>query len=312
MTTSTATVTLAASPVAWGVDFADAPTNPPWEHVLDDIAASGVGALELGPVGYLPEDPATLQHALTSRGLASVGSFLFDDLHDPAQRDRLHLLAERVGAFVAAAGAGRGDGVFVIIDKPDAIRVATAGRSAAAPRLDDEQWAQLVERFDELAAIARRHGARPVAHPHAGGYVEFADEIERLVAETDLDLCLDTGHLAYAGLDPAESIQRYGERLGHVHFKDVRPEVLARVDAERLTFWEAIEAGIFCPLGEGVVDIDAVAAALDAVAYTGYATIEQDRIAGTGAPLDDLARSVAVIDAAWSDRRAAPRSSDGR
>ena len=169
MTTSTATVTLAASPVAWGVDFADAPTNPPWEHVLDDIAASGVGALELGPVGYLPEDPATLQHALTSRGLASVGSFLFDDLHDPAQRDRLHLLAERVGAFVAAAGAGRGDGVFVIIDKPDAIRVATAGRSAAAPRLDDEQWAQLVERFDELAAIARRHGARPVAHPHAGG-----------------------------------------------------------------------------------------------------------------------------------------------
>ena len=88
--------------------------------------------------------------------------------------------------------------------------------------------------------------------------------------------------------------------------------MLARVDAERLTFWEAVEAGIFCPLGEGVVDIDAVAAALDAVAYTGYATIEQDRIAGTGAPLDDLARSVAVIDAAWSDRRAAPRSSDGR
>ena len=133
MTTSTATVTLAASPVALGVDFADAPTNPPWEHVLDDIAASGVGALELGPVGYLPEDPATLQHALTSRGLASVGSFLFDDLHDPAQRDRLHLLAERVGAFVAAAGAGRRDGVLVIIDKPDAIRVSPQPLDARSP-----------------------------------------------------------------------------------------------------------------------------------------------------------------------------------
>lgn len=311
MTTSTSAVTIAASPVAWGVDFADAPTNPPWEQVLDDIASSGVGALELGPVGYLPEDPDTLRHVLTSRSLASVGSFMFDDLHDPAERDRLCALAERVGTFIAAAGAKSGGGVFVIIDKPDAVRVATAGRSGVAPRLDDARWSQMVERFDEIATIARRHGTRPVAHPHAGGYFEFADEIERLVADTDLDLCLDTGHLAYAGIDPAAAIRRHGDRLGHVHFKDIRPEVLARVDAEGLTFWEAIEAGIFCPLGEGVVDVGEVSAALDAVGYTGYATIEQDRVGGTGAPLDDLLRSVAVIDAARSNPQPTRRSDDG-
>lgn len=309
MTTSSSAVRIAASPVAWGVDFADAPTNPPWEQVLDDIATSGVGALELGPVGYLPEDPDTLRDALTSRSLASVGSFMFDDLHDPGQRDRLRALAERVGAFIAAASdgaSGDGDGgVFVIIDKPDAVRVATAGRAGVAPRLDDDRWAQMVERFAEIATIARGHGTRPVAHPHAGGYVEFADEIERLVADTDLDLCLDTGHLAYAGIDPAAAIRRHGDRLGHVHLKDIRPEVHARVAAEGLTFWEAIEAGIFCPLGEGVVDVAEVVAALEAVDYIGYATIEQDRVGGTGAPLDDLLRSVAVIDAARSGHRPA-------
>ena len=255
------------------------------------------GALELGPVGYLPEDPETLRHILTSRKLTSVGSFLFDDLHDPDERDRLLDLAERIGAFVAAAGGG----VFVIIDKPDTIRVATAGRSAAAARLDDDRWAQMMERFDEVAGIARRHGGRPVAHPHAGSYVEFADEIERLVADTELQLCLDTGHLAYARVDPADAIRRYGARLGHVHLKDIRAEVLERVDAEGLTFWQAIEAGIFCPLGDGVVDLAEVYAALDTVGYTGYATIEQDRVGGTGAPLDDLYRSLAVIDAARAD-----------
>ena len=183
-----------------------------------------------------------------------MGSFLFEDLHDPAQRDRVLGLAERVGAFVAAAGGG----VFVVIDKPDAIRVATAGRSDAAPRLDDDRWRRMVERFDEIAAIARRHEVRPVAHPHVGGYVEFADEIERLVDDTDLELCLDTGHLAYAGIDPAAAIRRHGDRLGHVHLKDVRPDVLARVVAEGLSFWEAIAADIFCPLGDGVVDLEGV------------------------------------------------------
>jgi inosose dehydratase len=104
-TTPTSVVTVAISPVTWGVDFADAPTNPPWEQVLDEIAASGVGALELGPVGYLPEDPERLLRALASRHLTSVGSFLFDDLHDPEQRDRVLTLAERVGAFTPPPAA---------------------------------------------------------------------------------------------------------------------------------------------------------------------------------------------------------------
>jgi inosose dehydratase len=307
MSTPTSAIKIAASPVAWGIDFADAPTNPAWEQVLDDIESSGVDALEIGPVGYLPEDPDTLRRVLTSRNLTSVGSFIFDDLHDPKERDRVLVLSERIGTFIAAGGGG----VFVIIDKPDAIRAGTAGRSHSAPRLDDDGWAQMLERFREIAEIARRHGVSPVAHPHVGGYVEFADEIERLVAETDLDLCLDTGHLAYARVDPAETIRRYGERLGHVHFKDIRPDVLARVDAEGLTFWEAIKADIFCPLGEGMVDLRDVYDALDAVGYTGYATIEQDRVGGTGAPLDDLYKSLAVIDAARAGRAQSVVRGDG-
>ncbi len=287
-------IRVATGPCTWGVDFADAPGNPTWQDVLDDIERSGIGALELGPVGYLPEQPDALCANLTSRGLTAVGSFIFDDIHDPTRHDHLVATAQRVCAAIAAAG---GD-VFVIIDRPDDARAATAGRPGAASRLDEPSWAAMLTEIEALASIARAHGLRPVVHPHAGGYIEFEDEIEQLVADTDLDLCLDTGHLALARTDPAAMIRRHATRLGHLHLKDVRPDVLARIDAEALTFWQAIEAGVFCPMGEGVVDLDSVFAALDATGYHGFATIEQDRVPGSGTPLDDLRRSIAVIEAA--------------
>ena len=291
-------IKLATGPVTWGVDFADTPTNPPWQHVLDDITASGLPAMELGPVGYLPEEPGIVRTLLTDRKLESAGSFIFDDIHDPAARERLLDIAERVSRLIAASGGT----ILSLIDKPDDVRVATAGRPDAAPRFDADRWGEMVDQLNALAAVARTHGVQPVVHPHVGGYIEFEDEIERLVADTDLDLTLDTGHLAYARMDPAVVMRRYADRLAHVHFKDIRPDVLARVDTEHLTFWDAIRAGIFCPVGDGLVDIGEVLDVLDEIGYDGFATIEQDRVPGSGTPLDDLMRSVAVIEDARAPR----------
>ena len=285
-------VKIATGPVTWGVDFADAPNNPPWEQVLDDIAASGIGALELGPVGYLPEDPDALRATLVTRSLTAVGSYVFEDLHDPAKAGAIVATAERACRAIAAAGGA----VLVIIDCPDRHRAATAGRSDAAARLPAGQWASMVELILQVADVARVAGLRPVFHPHAGTYVEFRDEVDRLADDTDLDLCLDTGHSAYAGIDPVEVVRTYADRLGHIHFKDIRVEVLQRVRREGLDFWTAIAEGVFCPLGEGMVDIAGVIAVLAEQGYSGYATIEQDRVPGSGAPLDDLRRSMDVIE----------------
>jgi len=280
-------VRLATGPVTWGVDFADAPDNPPWPLVLDEIAASGVGALELGPVGYLPEEPATLRAALAARGLRAVGSFVFEDLHDPGQAGAVVAVARRACAMIAAAG-GR---VLVVIDRPGAERAATAGRPDAARRLPAREWRDLIAVVGRVAEVARAHGLRPVVHPHAGSFLEFEDEVERLLADTELDLCLDTGHLAYAGLDPVATLARHAGRLGHVHLKDVDGAVLARGDG----FWTAVAAGVFCPLGTGIVDVRGGLAELERQGYDGFATIEQDRVRGSGSPLGDLRRSLAAV-----------------
>ncbi|MEN3283637.1 MAG: inosose dehydratase [Solirubrobacteraceae bacterium] len=280
-------IRLATGPVTWGVDFADAPGNPPWEHVLDEIAASDVGALELGPVGYLPEDPAALRAALDSRGLTAVGSFVFDDFHDPSRGAELVAATERAARAIASAGGA----VLLLIDRPSPERAATAGRSLDARRLDARGWAAMLDAIRRAAAVAEDHGLRPAVHPHAGSYVEYEDEIERLLDDSDLALCLDTGHAAYAGIDADRALVAYGPRLAHVHLKDVRADVVER----GLGFWAALAAGVFCPLGEGAVDLAAVLAALDDIGYEGYATIEQDRVPGSGSPLDDLAASVRVL-----------------
>ncbi len=286
---------LAAAPTSWGVDFADDPANPPWERVLDDIAASGLDLLELGPVGYLPEDPARLASELERRGLCAVGSFVFQPLHDPAARRDVLEAAGRACRMVAGAG-GR---VLVVIDLVSEARAVTAGRPDAVPRLRGRSWEGLRDGVCRVAEVACEHGLRPVLHNHAGSYVEQPEELEDLLEAIDpgeLGACLDTGHAAYAGADPAGLARRLGPRLEHLHLKDVDPARLAAVTARRGSFWEAVGEGVFCPIGTGMVDFPAVAAALRDTGYGGSATIEQDGDAHQAEhALRDLRTSVAAL-----------------
>lgn len=273
---------LATGPVSWGVDFAGAPGNPPWRSVLDGVAAAGFTRTELGPLGYLP--PAA-DAALAARGVRITGGFVFaslDDWETPA-------LARRVCERVAALG-GR---VVVLIDGVDRVRERTAGDSARAPRLDRPARESLGAAIEALAELARDHGLRPVVHPHAGSRIEFADEIA--AAAERCELCLDTGHLAYAGLDPVAVYDEFAERVPYLHLKDADPARRAG------GFWSSVAAGVFRPLGDGCVDLPALAARLDAHGYEGVAVIEQDRVPG-GNPVADLRRSRAYVEEALACR----------
>jgi inosose dehydratase len=287
-------VELAGGPVSWGVDFADDPDNPPYENVLAGVAAAGLSRIELGPVGYLPAERAVL----ASYGLAAVGTFVFEPLHDASARPAAIRAASRALAAIDATGGH----VLVVIDRPGVERAPTAGRSGEARRLDGARWRGLVDAVREIAALAADRDVRAVFHPHAGSYVEFDDEIERLVADAptdELGLCLDTGHALYAGSDPVALIARHAERLEHLHLKDVDAEQLAVARSQRLGFWTAIANGIFCPVGDGRLELDALRAALAATSFAGVATIEQDRRPGSpGRPDEHLRRSVGRLRAA--------------
>jgi inosose dehydratase len=277
---------LAAGPVSWGVDFAGDPGNAPWPEVLDGIRAAGYEGVELGPVGYMPADPHVLTDELERRALEPVGTFVFEPLHDPQQLPRIAAAGRRAAALVAAVGGRHLLGIDAVTPE----RARTAGRPDAAPRLDAAGRRALAKAIGLLDRIAAEAGLVFAFHPHAGSYVEFGDEIEW--AAQRAALCLDTGHLAYAGLDPAAEIDRHAGRLALLHLKDVDPAV------ERRDFWSAVAAGAFCPLGAGVVDLDAVAAAAERTEVR-WATVEQDRRGTGGDPVADLRASRSALERAW-------------
>jgi inosose dehydratase len=265
------------APCSWGVEFADDPRNPAWTHVLDEAKASGYTGIELGPVGYMPEDPAILGPALQKRDLTLIGGVLFRPFHDPAQWDAVRDAALRTCRALKAHQAKR----LVLIDSISPRRAPTAGRSAEAERLRGADRAGLLERIEAVARMGTEEfGLQVTMHAHAAGFVEFEDELEDVLAAIEpalLGVCLDTGHCEYAGFDPVAFYRKHSERVTYLHFKDVDSAVRRRAIESRTGFYDACAAGLFCNLGEGVVDFLALKAALIAANFTGWATIEQDR-----------------------------------
>jgi len=123
-------------------------------------------------------------------------------------------------------------------------------------------------------------------HPHTATYIEGPEEVAAFLEATDPDLVkitFDTGHCIVGGGDPVAFVRQFGDRIAHLHLKDVDPRVLDRVRSQELTVEEAWERGLFCEFGTGAVDFAAVLAALPA--YDGWAVVEQDRVA---VQVDDL------------------------
>ena len=281
---------IAGAPISWGVCEV-----PGWgrvleaERVLGEMASLGLAATELGPPDYLPSDPAALKALLAEHDLSLVGGFLAVVLHDPPQVPSTVEEAERVAALLAAAGAG----VLVL--------AAATGLDGydERPDLTDEQWRTLIQTSAKIADIAAGHGLRTVLHPHVGTHVERTAEVERFLADSELPLCLDTGHLLIGGTDPVDLARRYPDRIGHVHLKDVRAEIAEKVRSGELGYTAAVRQGIYVPLGDGDVDVEALVTLLREAGYTGWFVLEQDTALGDGSPADtpvlDTARSLAHL-----------------
>ncbi|MCP2231105.1 MULTISPECIES: TIM barrel protein [Erwinia] len=281
------TIHIANAPCSWGVDDPKNPHLPPYEKVLKEAAQAGYPAIELGPWSYLPTDPARLTQELNQYGLTIVAGTIFDDLvsaaNFPAMIALTHTLCGSL-AKVPTASKKHGDNLaapyLVIIDFGNAGRARLAGQYHKAERLSDSDWQRMISHINEICRIAQGYGVRPVIHPHAGGCIEFADELEKLVRDIPhsvAGLCLDTGHLYYAGMDPIAALAHYFDRIDYLHFKDVNDAVFSDAIARELDFFTACAQGVMCPLGQGAIDYPAVRALLAERHYQGWITIEQER-----------------------------------
>lgn len=269
-------VTIATAPCSWGVWYADGtPSGTPWNIFLDQAAAAGYRALELGPDGYLPTDEAVLREELTRRGLEVCSGTCcyqfdryasFDDFRTPVEA-----LCQRLTAFGAK--------YLVAMDESDVGQYSEKKRDFAP-----EVWNGFLEKIRRMGEFTRdTYGIEVVYHPHIKSMIETEAEIERLMDYTGLRLCFDTGHHAYVNGDGARGetsaidfMKRHADKIAYLHFKNVDHDIFARVRRENLDSDTAFDLDVMCDLRDGIIDFSALRDAVDAIGFDGIGVIEQD------------------------------------
>lgn len=263
-------------PILWNnVDLGDLAPLVAAEAVLDEIARTGYEGTQDGR-GFPRGDRLRAMLAARDLRLAEVYLSIPCGLNGPPDdaleiaRDRLQVLHEAGGEVLVAALDG----------SPE--RSAWSARAAdpRVPRLTAEGWRRLAALVDRLAAEAAELGHRLAWHQHTATYIETPAELDRLLGLTDaaaVGVCLDVGHWTVGGGDPVAALRRYGERVTHVHLKDVDEAALRALrSGEIRDFGAAIRARLFTELGAGVLDLAGVLRALDERSYRGWLMVEQD------------------------------------
>jgi inosose dehydratase len=178
------------------------------------------------------------------------------------------------GRLAAALGAK----YLVLIDDP--YTDLFTGKQVQPRRLDESSWKWLLDTVHKVADIARdRFGLTVVFHPHAETHVEYEDQIEAFLEQTDssrVSLCLDTGHHAYRGGDPIRFMRRHHKRIPYFHLKSVDEEIQSRVEGERIPFAIAVGMDMFCEPSKGAVDFPGFRDLLREINYTDWGIVEQD------------------------------------
>jgi inosose dehydratase len=279
----------ANAPCSWGVNY---PTgnSVSWRTYLDEVAAAGYRGTELGPFGYLPKDPAVLREELDRRGLQLTGATHVHTFGDAAAAPHLMATLRELCPVLSGLAARH----LVIMDEDNWYPRSARGE------LDEAGWASLTSTVRAAQAIIEgEFGLKASFHPHVGTAVELEPEIDRLLAETAIDLCLDTGHHAFWKQDPLAYMRTHANRIAYVHLKNVDATIRQRVLDGELTIEDAFAEGVMCPLPDGVVDIPAVVRFLEAEAFGGPVVVEQDLAdKAVESPLELARRNLAYLNGA--------------
>lgn len=297
---NTSDIRIANAPCSWGrFEFKGLATDSiASEQMLDELRDTGYTGTELGDWGFMPTEPEKLKAEMGRRNLTMVGAFVpvaLRDLHAHVEGEVHALRVARLLAATAPVDAAANGPFLILADANGTVPVRTrnAGRVKPEMSLSADEWRTFASGAERIArAVRDETGLRAVFHHHCAGYIETPDEIARLLDLTDPDLLglvFDTGHYAYGtgvndGSEVLAGLDRFADRIRHVHFKDCHPDIAEQARREEWDYYTAVGNGVFCELGKGYIDFPAVTAWLRARGYRGWITVEQDVLPGMGTP----------------------------
>lgn len=277
-------ITLANAPVSYGVfelGGQEGVALPGPEELAGLIAAAGYTGIDSGPIGMLGRGDE-LRERLRRHGLALAGGWADLPFSDTEAFDAALPGYQEALAFFAEAAE-------VDLARPPKPTLADSGSPARRANpgggdglsLTPAQWDTFAANLGRAVGLASRAGLEATFHHHACTFVETPQEIDELLARTDVGLTLDTGHLLLGGGDPLTGLERWAARINHLHIKDARRSVLDAVVAARGGMRDVWTSRAFVPLGEGDLDLEGVMVWVVSSGYDGWLVVEQDVIPST-------------------------------
>lgn len=263
------------NPIAWSNDDdRSLGAHISLEQCLDETARIGFDGIEKGH--KFPQQPEALKAVLEPRGLRFVSGW-----------HSLNLLTNSIEEEKAAMQPpldllkAMGSSVIIVCETSNAIHGNDSVALVDRPKLADADWAKFGAGVEALAEFAAGQGIALVYHHHMGTIVESEDEIDKLMANTGphAKLLLDTGHCLFGGGNPEAVAIKYMNRVGHIHAKNVRPDIARQVGEEKLSFLEGVRRGVFTVPGdkEGGVDFQPVLKIAAEHGYEGWLVIEAEQ-----------------------------------
>lgn len=267
-------VKLGIAPIAWtNDDMPDLGAENTFEQCISEMALAGFTGCEVG--NKYPKDTAVLKKALDLRGMqicnAWFSTFLTTKPYEETEKEfikHITFLKEMGAKVVGVSEQGhsiQGTDLSIFDDKYV---------------MNDEEWDMLCTGLNKLGKVAKDMGITLTFHHHMGTVVQTAAEIDRLMENTDpelFNLLFDSGHLAYCGEDYMYILKKYIKRIKHVHLKDVRPDVVADVKANHLSFLQGVRKGTFTVPGDGSIDFAPIFDVLAENDYEGYVLVEAEQ-----------------------------------
>ena len=275
-------IRLGIAPIGWSND--DLPElggDIPLEQCLREARAAGYAGVEKG--GKFPLDPKVLGPILEEHGLRLVSGWFSGELRQGSVEREQRRIAQQLALYQALDVP-----VMVYAETTGTVQAAPHVPVAVRPRMPEEEFKRYGDRLTELAEWLRAEGCPMTFHHHMGTVVETEREIDLLMARTGdaVGLLFDTGHLHFAGGDVLATARRHGRRINHVHCKDIRADVLARLKAENWSFLKGVVEGVFTVPGDGAIDFGAVAKVLAEIGYSGWVVVEAEQDPSKANPLE--------------------------
>lgn len=286
----TKNVKLGIAPIAWtNDDLPELGGENTFQQCVSEMALAGFTGSEMG--NKYPRDPAVLKPMLELRGIEICNAWFSTFLISRPYAQTEAAFKEHV-AFLAAMGAKV---VGVSEQSYSTQGIQSQPVFEGKYEMNDAQWDALCDGLNRLGRLSlEEYGVALTFHHHMGTVVQSAAETDRLMAGTDptyVSLLFDSGHFAYCGEDPTELVRRYTKRIKHVHLKDIRPEVVAKVRENRWSFLEGVRQGAFTIPGDGCVEFDPIFACLAESGYEGYMVVEAEQDPARANPLEYAIRA---------------------